>query len=112
MLPEGWPIWGPISAAAEEGGQRGKPPRLLRVPPAEQTPPAPPMKYVKHSEHITPLERAIALLRDRLNRLEAPEGPLSPRAKRLLSHQTNRLSHIVETLIFAPTSHERDRRAA
>src|SRR5688572_9667307 len=111
MLPEGWPIWGPIHTA-EEGGPREKPRRLLRVPPADQPPPAPPMKYVKRSEHSTPLDRAIVLLRDRLNRLEAPEGPLSPRAKRLLSHQTNRLSHIVETLIFGPKSHERDRRAA
>src|SRR5688500_6840521 len=56
------------------------------------------------------LQRASRLLRRRLNLLEAPAGPLSPDRKRLLSHQTSRLSRLVETLLIASKRYDEERR--
>ena len=56
------------------------------------------------------LRRASRLLRDRLNYMEAPPGPLPPQRKRLLSHQTSRLSRIVERLLIASKRYDEEHR--
>src|SRR5687768_13830029 len=99
----GWPFSGLLTAA---GGDVGTRRRLVLVPPTDQTPP------MKHAQITARLERASRLLRARLKRLEDPELPLSDRQKLHLSHQTHRLSRIVEELVYSSKAHEGDYHAA
>ena len=103
-MRDGWAVLDLFSAAGDEVGTRR---RLGRVPPADRTPPP-----VKHAQYTLKLERACDLLRDRLKRLEDPVWPLSDREKRRLSHQTHRLSRVVEELVYRSKDHEGDYHAA
>ena len=81
--------------------------RVVPMPPGDHAPRTP----MNHAVRTPLLERACNVLRARLNRLEDPPGPLTARQKRLLRHQTNRLSRLVEALIYASLRHEAERHA-
>ena len=85
-----WPGSGSFDAAVWESRMAG---------PAAPSP-------ANHMIHTLRLRRASRLLRERLNRMEDPAGPLSPHQKRLLGHQTHRLSRVVEALLFAAKRRE------
>ena len=108
-----WSSWGSFDAAVWE--QRMARPVVL-APPEDHAPrtytPVHTPRTMNHAARTPRLERACDLLRNRLNRLEDPPGPLSARQKRLLSRQTNRLSRLVEAMIYASQDHEGDRHAA
>ena len=84
-MPATWPNSGPFDATVWEE-------RMAR--PAAPSP-------TTHMTYTLRIKRASRLLRARLNLMEDPPGPLSPHRKRLLSHQANRLSRIVEALLIA-----------
>jgi len=77
------------------------------VRPAQDT-----TRPMNHAAQTPQLLRACRLLRDRLNRLEDPGGPLTVRERRRLSHQTSRLARVVEAMVFRSSAHEDERRAA
>lgn len=101
-----WTDPGSFDTAVWGKRMAGRAGRVDRVPPAVYAPP------VTTVERTTLLQRACGLLRDRLNRLEAPPRPLTASQKRLLTHQTSRLSRIVERLLFGPAAQDSDRYAA
>jgi hypothetical protein len=97
-MPATSPNSGPFDAAVWEGRMAGTAAAPIRReildPPDVLAPP------IIQSLHTMRLRRASRLLRKRLDYLEAPRGPLSPQRKRLLSHQANRLSRVVEALLL------------
>ena len=112
-----WPSSGPFNAALWESrmARPAAPPERRVIPPeppGDHAPLTTQLVITTSDPYAARLRRASRLLRERLNRMEAPHGPLSPQRKRLLSHQTGRLSKIVEKLVIASKRHEEEHRRA
>ena len=87
------------SLAAQPAGRR-----VISAPPGDYAPP------MMNNPYSARLKRASRLLRERLNAMEVPPAPLSPLALRLLSHQTSRLSRIVERFLIASKRYDEEHR--
>ena len=112
-----WPSSGSFDAALWEARMaRPAAPLERRVippePPGDHAPLTSQPAIATRNPYSERLRRASRLLRERLNRMEVPPGPLSPQRKRLLSHQTSRLSRIVEHFMVASKRYDEEHRSA